>query len=102
MQGQFGAKDLSMVLGTRQKRLEWLKSQLSTQNLNPSKLRDATDLLRTYALVLAKLARAAGTEEQRESSDRLQTIDRELSSIFETARLETARAGAFHPSFKPS
>ncbi len=87
----FEDRDLSMELGTRQKRLEWLKSKFSEQNLAKEKMAEANELLKTYALVLAKLARATSDADRGESFQRLQSIDRELSSFFELARLETAR-----------
>ena len=91
MQSVIQNRDLSMELGTRQKRLVWLKSQLSEQNLAPEKLSEAQEQLKTYALLLAKLARANSDADQSENLLRLQSIDRELSSFFELARLESAR-----------
>lgn len=80
-----------MVLGTRQKRQRYFKQILNEQMLSPTDLREAQDLLKTYALLLAKVARAASDEERNETYQRVLAADRQLTALFERARLATAR-----------
>ena len=51
------------------------------------------DLLATYKLLISKMALAKDDTERAECESRLETIERELTSIFESRRLLTTEDG---------
>ena len=54
---------------------------------------DVRQKLNTFALLLSKLVKAENESQFNESEDRLKCLERELTSLFESARLMTGKIG---------
>ena len=87
-----------MLLARRQKRLALWYSWLSWGNTGgiASTNEDSAQisaLLDTFALLLAKAIKAQDEKEKFSCEERLQTIEREILSMFEARRLMTSSIG---------
>ena len=86
------ALQLAMEVNRREKRLRGLIDRLKPSLLTEEAFAEAQDTLQTYQILLSKLAApATTTEEAEEVLKRLEGIDRQLTTLFDYARLETAR-----------
>ena len=72
-----------------QKRLQDWKNYLTAERLSDEQIEDAQGLMKTYALLLAKVIRAKTEQERSESTERISAIERQLNSLFNASRLVT-------------
>ena len=88
---------LPLLLAQRYKRLQYLQAKF--ENVQPSKtlvereLNELRSLLETYALLIAKLAKAGSGDELKETELRISSVERELTTSFESRRLATSSIG---------
>lgn len=90
---QITAHSVALSVARRQKRLLYWQEQLTGSDLAPNKMKDIGERLNTFALLLSKMA-TAGVEQDSETESRLQSLERELASLFESRRLMTSAIGA--------
>ena len=84
--------DLAKEIVQREKRLQYLATELSTKNLSADKLEEAQTHLQTYALLLSRLSKSSSPADTEETFGRIRDLDRQLTSIENMARLATAKA----------
>ena len=89
------AAELPQIVARRQKRLKYWQSHFSSSvgHSHPERIHDVREKLNTFALLLSKLVKAENESQFNESEDRLKCLERELTSLFESARLMTGKIG---------
>lgn len=89
------AAELPQIVARRQKRLKYWHTHFAAtlDHLHPERIPDVREKLNTFGLLLSKLVKAENESQLDESEDRLKGLERELTSLFESARLMTAPLG---------
>jgi len=83
--------ELAKFLARRDKRVKYLRGAFQNGDLPADDRKEALELLDTYSLLLAKLHQGSGSDDMDEVYQRVLTIDRDLTRLFEHSRLLTAR-----------
>ncbi|MCB0358745.1 MAG: hypothetical protein KDD44_03890 [Bdellovibrionales bacterium] len=83
-------KQLPLEAARRQKRIKFWSEEFSRQTPNPEYRDTFQELLKTYQLLLAKLFRAPDDESLVETFDRVQATERDITRLYEHARLLTS------------
>jgi hypothetical protein len=83
----------ALYLASRQKRLTYWVSRFRTESLDAAQKTMVENLLKTYNSTIATAAREENPEAQQPLFEQLQTLDRELSTLFEQRRLLTSEHG---------
>lgn len=81
-------QNLALQLSRRQKRLQsWIED---FKNLPATEAEEVHRTLTTYSLLIAKIAKNPESPEVPELEERLTTIERDLTQLFEDVRLRTS------------
>lgn len=80
----------ALSLSRRQKRLIFWKAEFGKLKLTHEYEIELNALLNTYALLTAKVAQAKAEADVQESENRILSLERELGSMFESARQATS------------
>ncbi len=86
-------ENLSLFLARRQKRLKYWQERFDAESLDPSEQQRFSQIFGEYNALIAKAARATDPQERDEACRELETIDREMTSLFEARRLLTDDLG---------
>ena len=87
-------EELALALARRQKRLKYWAGQFSGPDLTEEEKREIEGLFTTYRLLISKLAQPLAPEERKDCELRIESIERDLTSLFEARRLLTSEIGA--------
>ena len=90
---QPGMNGQSLLMGRRQKRLNYWKAQMQHTDFSDETGQRFSELYSTYLLLLAKLTKAVPAHDIDETEARMSDIERELTSLFESRRLMTSPIG---------
>ncbi len=82
---------LALFLATRQKRLNYLRTAFDPKSVTPTEAKEIQEMLSTYGMMMSKLTKATSDIERKELEERIFTIDRKLTSLFELRRLHTGK-----------
>lgn len=78
------------MLSRRQKRLKSWITAFNKDIASDTKQKELGSMLETYCLLISKLASAPNAEHANEAEERLLSLERKLTSIFEALRLKTS------------
>ncbi|MCB0324099.1 MAG: hypothetical protein KDD69_11020 [Bdellovibrionales bacterium] len=85
--------NLSLLLARRQKRLLYWRNRFQTELPSQEQSERIRELFATYQQLLTKMAMEAHDSDAAETELRLESIERELTSLFEARRLMTSAIG---------
>ncbi len=87
---------LAKALSRAQKRLQSWLLRFEDSRLSSEVRNDLEELLSTYRLLLAKLAKASSEAEISEESQRLRELEAKLNQLFANYRLATSQISPIH------
>ena len=82
--------ELAKELGTREKRLAYLRQAFSKNYKSDAIASERAVMLDLYESFLLRLSKVQNESDFIETSSRINSIDRELTTLFDNARLFTA------------
>lgn len=86
--------DLSLSLARRENRLRFWKSALFNQSaLKESQMKEIKQLLDTFRSLLSKYALSEEASDKEKYEMEVSTLERQLTSFFESRRLLTSKIG---------
>ena len=85
--------ELSLILARRQKRLKYWQESFEQETLTSEQATKLKELFNTYSLLISKMVKATDSSEREDCEFRLESIDRELTSLFEERRHLTSDIG---------
>lgn len=83
-------KSVAMELAKRQKRLNYWQERFARAALTDSQRSEINAQLNTFALLLAKVAKAGNEGEANEAFQQLLASERELANLFEALQYKTS------------
>ena len=88
-------ENIALYLARRQKRLKYWRERFDGEALDANEAKEFSELFKNYRQLIATVAKAEQLDsaEALEAKEQLESIDREMTTLFEARRLMTSGIG---------